>query len=95
MLYHAVSVRPSRYRDGITETGIAIYNVFTALHGLLDTSPNSQCGLRDESHCIGIIYLTNGRSNGPLSICEEVECLCCQEKSVIVSKYMHWVLAIM
>ena len=75
----ADAIRNIRYdesRSGSTHTGVATKCIYRTR--MLDTSPDSECGLRKDSDCIDIIYLTDGGSYGPLSrsmFCEEVACL--------------------
>ena len=59
------------YRDGYTHTGEAAR---CAYHEYLTSS----CGLLDETNCIDVIFITDGKANhGPLSatVCDEAKCL--------------------
>ena len=57
-----------RYRGGSTRTGGATK---CACNFLLSQS----CGLPTSSNCISVVYITDGRSNGPHDVCDEVKCL--------------------
>ena len=56
------------YRDGWTHTGQAARCVCNELISY------QKCGLSQFS-CIDVVFITDGRSNGPLNVCEEVKCL--------------------
>ncbi len=67
------SIRGIRYRGGLTHTGSATRCIKDYI---LD--PNWECGADTSSDCLDVIYVTDGRSNGPLRYprtCNEVTCL--------------------
>lgn len=72
--YNVVSaIRGIQYRGGSTHTGVASRCVSDYI---LD--PSSDCGADVSSNCLDIIYVTDGRSNGPLrypQTCMEATCL--------------------
>ena len=57
-----------RYRGGNTHTGGATK---CACNFLLSQS----CGLPANPACISVVYITDGHSNGPHNVCNEVQCL--------------------
>ena len=67
------AIKGIEYRAGWTHTGVASRCVSDYI---LD--PSSGCGADVSSNCLDIIYVTDGKSNGPLrypQTCEEATCL--------------------
>ena len=56
------------YRDGWTRTGEAAR---CAYHEYLTPS----CGVHPLTNCINVVFITDGYSNGRLSVCHEANCL--------------------
>ena len=56
------------YRGGTTHSGKAARCACNELISI------QKCGLF-QSSCIDVIFITDGQSNGPLNVCEEVKCL--------------------
>ena len=64
------------YRGGLTHSGQATWCVCNELLSY------QKCGLFQFS-CIDVVYITDGHSNGPLEVCEQVKCLHDNQQRII------------
>ena len=62
------AIANATYRGGLTHSGEATRCVCNELINI------QKCGLF-QSSCIDVVFITDGYSNGPLDVCEEVKCL--------------------
>ena len=62
------AIANATYRAGYTHSGEAARCVCNELINI------QKCGLF-QSSCIDVVFITDGQSNGPLDVCEEVKCL--------------------
>ena len=60
------AMRNIGYRRGGTHTGEAINCAF------IEMLMNPSCGFSQNWECLSIVFITDGRSNGPLNTCDEV-----------------------
>ena len=67
------AIKNIKYRDGLTHTGVTTRCVRDYI-----LNPSWGCGVDTSSDCVDVIFVTDGKSNGPLEYpqtCEEVNCL--------------------
>ena len=62
------AIANATYRSGATHSGKAARCVCNELINI------QKCGLF-QSSCIDVVFITDGHSNGPLEVCQEVKCL--------------------
>ena len=66
-------IKRIEYLGGATSTGVAAKCVYKKLFDL-----NFGCGIHPASNCIDVVFITDGKSNGPLrypKVCEQINCL--------------------
>ena len=62
------AISQANYRSGLTYTGGAVQCT-------CDFMLNPSCGLPPGASCIDVVVITDGRSNGPRPVCDQVQCL--------------------